>query len=161
MSKSLFDFTVQDEKGAELPLSRFQGQVVLVVNVASKCGFTPQYEGLEQLHKKYRDQGFTVLGFPCNQFGAQEPGSNEEIQQFCQTTYGVSFPVLAKVDVNGSSTSPVYEYLKSSAPGLLGTELIKWNFTKFLVGKDGRVVGRFAPQTSPQELVKDIETALK
>src|SRR5437868_7839204 len=135
--KNLYSFQVKTPTNENLSLDKHKGQVVLVVNVASKCGFTPQYTGLEQLFEKYQNQGFTILGFPCNQFGAQEPGSNEEIQSFCKLTYDVSFPIMAKVSVNGSDTAPVYDWLKESAPGILGTEMIKWNFTKFLVGKDG------------------------
>lgn len=160
MEKNFFDFTVQDASGKPFPLKQFAGKPVLVVNVASKCGFTPQYAGLEELHKKYGAQGLQVLGFPCNQFGGQEPGTDADIQQFCQMNYGVSFPVLAKVDVNGSDTAPVYEFMKAAAPGVLGTEAIKWNFTKFLIGRDGKVLDRFAPQTKPEELAKDIEKAL-
>jgi glutathione peroxidase len=160
-SQTLHDFKVKNAQNQETDLSQFKGKAVLVVNVASKCGFTPQYDGLEALYKKYKDQGLEILGFPCNQFGAQEPGSNDEIQQFCRMNYGVTFPVMGKVDVNGDQAAPVYEWLKSSAPGLLGTEAIKWNFTKFLVGKDGQVIDRFAPQTKPEDLSKDIEKALK
>lgn len=160
MEKTFFDFTVQDSKHQNFDLNELKGKTVLVVNVASKCGFTPQYQGLEDLYQKYKDQNFTIVGFPCNQFGSQEPGSDSEIQQFCQLNYGVSFPVMAKVDVNGSNTAPVYEFLKSSAPGLLGTEMIKWNFTKFLVGKDGKVIGRFAPQKEPKDIASDIEKAI-
>lgn len=160
MANSLYDFKVKNSQGTETDLSQYQGKVVLVVNVASKCGFTPQYEGLEKIFEKFKDKGFVVIGFPCNQFGAQEPGSDQEIQQFCKLTYDVNFPVMAKVDVNGDSTAPVYQFLKSSAPGLLGTEAIKWNFTKFLVGKDGKVIERYAPQTKPEEITKDIESAL-
>ncbi|MBX2995078.1 MAG: glutathione peroxidase [Bdellovibrionaceae bacterium] len=160
MEKNFFDFTVQDASGNPFPLKQLAGKPVLVVNVASKCGFTPQYAGLEELHKKYGAKGLQVIGFPCNQFGGQEPGTDSEIQQFCQINYGVSFPVLAKVDVNGSDTAPVYEFMKSAAPGVLGTEAIKWNFTKFLIGRDGKVLDRFAPQTKPEELSKDIEKAL-
>ena len=160
-SKTFHDFTVKNAANQETNLGQFKGKAVLVVNVASKCGFTPQYDGLEALYKKYKDQGLEIVGFPCNQFGAQEPGSNQEIQEFCRMNYGVSFPVMAKVDVNGDATDPVFEWLKSSAPGLLGTEMIKWNFTKFLVGKDGKVIERFAPQTKPEDLGKDIEKALK
>jgi glutathione peroxidase len=132
----------------------------LVVNVASKCGFTPQYEGLEALHKKFGPKGLVILAFPCNQFGAQEPGSNSEIQQFCQVNYGVSFPVMGKIDVNGDQADPLYEFLKSSAPGIFGTEAIKWNFTKFLIGKDGKVIKRYSTQTKPEEISADIEEAL-
>lgn len=160
MATSLHEFKVKNSSGAWVDLSQYKGQTVLIVNVASKCGFTPQYEGLEALYKKYHELGLTVLGFPSNQFGAQEPGSNEEIQQFCSLNYGVTFPVMAKIDVNGDKADPVYEFLKSSAPGLLGTEAIKWNFTKFLVGKDGRVLKRYAPQTRPEEIDADIERSL-
>ncbi|MFN8943799.1 MAG: glutathione peroxidase [Pseudobdellovibrionaceae bacterium] len=157
MEKKFFDYSVQDSKHQNFDLKKFENKIVLVVNVASKCGFTPQYKGLEELYLKFKDKNFVILGFPCNQFGAQEPGSDSEIQQFCQMNYGVTFPVMAKVDVNGSNTAPIYDFLKSSAPGILGTELIKWNFTKFLVGKDGKVVERYAPQTEPKDLAKVIE----
>ena len=161
MSKTMHDFTVKNSQGQDVSLSAYKGKVVLVVNVASKCGFTPQYEGLEKIFEQYNSQGFTVLGFPCNQFGAQEPGNDQEIQQFCQLTYDVKFPVMAKVDVNGDRAVPLYKYLKEQSPGLLGTEAIKWNFTKFLVGKDGKVIERYAPQTKPEDIGKDIEKALK
>lgn len=161
MEQSLFQFQVIDSKNNNYDLSQHKGQVLLIVNVASKCGFTPQYSGLEKIYQKYKDQGFLILGFPCNQFGFQEPGSNEEIQSFCSLNYQVTFPVLAKVDVNGSQASPVYQWLKQSAPGLLGTEAIKWNFTKFLVGKDGKVIARYSPQTAPEDISKDIEKALQ
>lgn len=159
-ANSLHEITAKDNKGQNVSLDQYKGKAVVIVNVASKCGFTPQYEGLEEIYQKYKDKGLVILGFPCNQFGAQEPGNNEEIQSFCKLNYGVSFPVMDKVDVNGDHTAPVYQFLKSSAPGLLGTEAIKWNFTKFLVGKDGKVIERYAPQTKPQDLVKDIEKAL-
>lgn len=159
--KNLYSFTVKNAANQDTSLDKHKGQVVLVVNVASKCGFTPQYTGLEQLFEKYQNQGFTILGFPCNQFGAQEPGSNEEIQSFCKLTYDVSFPIMAKVSVNGSDTAPVYDWLKESAPGILGTEMIKWNFTKFLVGKDGTVIKRYAPNVEPKDIAADIEAALK
>lgn len=158
---SFFDFTVTDAKGSPHPLSTYSGKAVLIVNVASKCGLTPQYEGLEALYKTYSSAGFVVIGFPCNQFGDQEPGSNAEIQTFCSTSYGVSFPVLGKLEVNGPNTAPIYEFLKKSAPGLLGLESIKWNFTKFLVGRDGKVIDRYAPQTEPKALAKDIERAIE
>lgn len=161
MPQSLHDFKVRNALGKEIDLKDFAGKAVLVVNVASKCGFTPQYGGLESLYQKYKEQGLEIIGFPCNQFGEQEPGSNEEIQQFCKTNYGVTFPILAKVDVNGRESAPVYEFLKSSAPGILGTEAIKWNFTKFLIGKDGKVLKRFAPQTQPTEISSEIEKALR
>ncbi|MEZ0391258.1 MAG: glutathione peroxidase [Pseudobdellovibrionaceae bacterium] len=159
-AQSLHDFKVSNAQGKETDLSQYKGKPVLIVNVASKCGFTPQYAGLESLYKKYQDKGFVILGFPCNQFGSQEPGNNDEIQQFCQMNYGVSFPVMAKVDVNGSNAAPVYEFLKESAPGILGIEAIKWNFTKFLVGPDGKVVKRYAPQTEPKDLEADVEKVL-
>ena len=133
---------------------------MLVVNTASKCGFTPQYEGLEKVYQQYKDKGLVVLGFPCNQFGAQEPGGKEEIQEFCQLNYGVSFPMFDKIDVNGHNTHPLYEYLKKQATGVLGSESIKWNFTKFLVNRDGKVVDRFAPTTKPEDMARDIEALL-
>ena len=157
---TVHDFTVDDIGGQPVKLDRYKGKVLLVVNTASKCGFTPQYKGLEALYRKYRDQGFEVLGFPCNQFGAQEPGNEQEIATFCETNYDVSFPMFSKVDVNGDAAAPVYRYLKSAKPGLLGTEAIKWNFTKFLVRKDGEVYKRYAPQTEPEVLMKDIEKLL-
>lgn len=157
---SFFDYTVKASDNADYDLSKHKGKVVLVVNVASKCGFTPQYTGLESLYKEFSDKDFMILGFPCNQFGAQEAGSNEEIQQFCSLTYNVTFPVLAKVDVNGSKADPVYQFLKSEKKGLLGTEAIKWNFTKFLIGKDGQVLKRYAPTTEPKDIIPDIKAAL-
>lgn len=141
-------------------LADYQGDVLLIVNTASKCGLTPQYEGLEALHQTYRERGLKVLGFPCNQFGAQEPGSPEEISQFCEVNYGVSFPMFAKIDVNGTQTHPLYVKLKKEAKGLLGTKDIKWNFTKFLVARDGTIIDRYAPTTKPEDLKKDIERAL-
>ncbi|KYG69374.1 glutathione peroxidase [Bdellovibrio bacteriovorus] len=161
MEKTLHSFTVKAADGSDVSLDKYKGQVVLVVNVASKCGFTPQYEGLEALYEKFKDQGFIVLGFPCNQFGSQEPGSNADIQQFCSLTYNVKFPVMAKVDVNGDSADPVYKWIKEAAPGLLGTEMIKWNFTKFLVGKDGKVIKRYPPQEEPKNLTADVQSAIK
>jgi glutathione peroxidase len=158
---SVFDFTVKDATGKDYPLSQHRGKVLLIVNVASRCGFTPQYTSLEKLYKKYKDQGFVVLGFPCNQFGAQEPGSNEEIQTFCSNEYGVTFPVLAKIDVNGNNADPLYVHLKSKAPGIMGSEAIKWNFTKFLVDREGKVIQRYAPQTTPEQIDEDIAKALK
>lgn len=160
MKKNLFSFEVKAKDGKVFPLSQYEGKVILVVNVASKCGFTPQYAGLEELYKKYQSQGFEILGFPCNQFGAQESGSNEEIQQFCQLNFGVTFPVMAKIEVNGKSADPVYQWLKAEAPGVLGTEFIKWNFTKFLIGRDGQVIQRYAPGDAPADLAPDIERAL-
>ena len=160
MGKTLYDFQAKNSQGQDVALNDYKEKVVLIVNVASKCGFTPQYDGLEKLFKDYREKGLVVLGFPCNQFGAQEQGSNEEIQSFCQMTFGTSFPVFAKIDVNGAQAHPLYEWLKSSAPGVLGTEMIKWNFTKFLVDKKGNVVKRYAPQTAPSDIAADIEKEL-
>ena len=155
----LGDFTATTIDGKQQPLSDFAGDVVLVVNTASECGFTPQFVGLEELWRTYRDQGLTVVGFPCNQFGGQEPGEDDEIGAFCQKNYGVSFPMMSKVDVNGDDAHPVFQWLKSEKGGLLGSA-IKWNFTKFLVGRDGEVIGRYAPNTAPEALTKDIEKAL-
>ena len=157
---SIYDFTVDDIEGKPVKLDRFKGKVLLVVNTASKCGFTPQYKGLEALYRKYHERGLEVLGFPCNQFGAQEPGSEQEIATFCQTNYDVTFPMFAKIDVNGDATAPLYRYLKHEKPGLLGTEAIKWNFTKFLVDRDGRVVARFAPNDTPEALEDDVAKLL-
>jgi len=149
---SLYDISARDITGAERPLAEYRGKVLLVVNVASRCGFTPQYTGLEALYRKYHDRGFEVLGFPCNQFGSQEPGSEAEISTFCSTTYDVSFPLFAKVDVNGADAHPLYRLLKGEKPGILGTEAIKWNFTKFLVNRQGEVVKRYAPTDKPEDL---------
>ncbi|WP_206832397.1 glutathione peroxidase [Alicyclobacillus fructus] len=157
---TIYDFEVEKADGTTTSLRDYEGKVLLIVNTASKCGFTPQYEGLQKLYEVYRDRGFEILAFPCNQFGNQEPGSNEEIQQFCQMTYRVTFPVFAKVDVNGPNAHPLFEYLKQQAKGALGSEAIKWNFTKFLVDRDGRVVKRFAPQTAPESIREDIEACL-
>ena len=156
---TLTDFSATRLDGTLEDLSAYAGKVALVVNTASECGFTPQFEGLEQLYEKYADQGFVVLGFPCNQFGGQEPGDAEEIGAFCQRNYGVTFPMFDKVEVNGSGTHPVWEWLKSEKGGLFG-EAIKWNFTKFLVGRDGHVIQRYAPTTTPAEIAEDIEKAL-
>jgi glutathione peroxidase len=157
---TLHDFTADTLEGQPRSLADFRVQVVLVVNVASKCGFTPQYTGLEALWKEYGPKGLAVVGFPCNQFGAQEPGSAEDIRQFCSLTYPVSFPLFAKVEVNGPNAHPVYDFLKAGAPGVLGTEAVKWNFPKFLVAKDGRVVERYAPTTTPAALKADIDKLL-
>lgn len=154
------EMSVKAANGAATDLSAYAGKVLLIVNTASKCGFTPQYEGLEALHRDLGPRGFEVLGFPCNQFGAQEPGSEGEIASFCSATYGVSFPMFAKIDVNGDGAHPLYKLLKHEAPGLLGTEAIKWNFTKFLVGRDGKVLRRYAPSDTPESLRADIEKAL-
>jgi len=158
---SIYDFQAQQIDGQPVALDRFRGQPLLIVNTASACGFTPQFAGLEELHRSYGPRGLVVLGFPCNQFGAQDPGSNEEIGAFCQQNYGVSFPMMAKIDVNGSDAHPLYQWLTREAPGLLGTKGIKWNFTKFLVGRDGQVIRRYAPQDAPASLARDIEDALQ
>ncbi|MDT8390560.1 MAG: glutathione peroxidase [Lentisphaeria bacterium] len=157
---SVYDFQVTDAAGKPVGLNKYQGKVLLIVNTASKCGFTPQYEGLEKLYQTYKDQGLVVLGFPCNQFGNQEPGKNDAIQSFCQVNYGVTFPVMAKIKVNGPEAIPLYTYLKKEASGLAGTEAIKWNFTKFLVDKDGRVRARHGSKTKPSSLAGDIEKLL-
>jgi glutathione peroxidase len=157
---SLKDFTAHRIDGASISLADLQGQVLLIVNTASACGFTPQFEGLEELHKTYGPRGLAVIGFPCNQFGAQDAGSNAEIGAFCQRNYGVSFTMMEKVDVNGDHAHPLFKWLKAEAPGILGSEAIKWNFTKFLVGKDGRVLKRYASMDAPAKLAKDIEAAL-
>ena len=156
----LYELSAQRLEGQEESLANYRGKVVLVVNVASKCGFTPQYAGLEAIWKKYGPRGLVILGFPCNQFGAQEPGDEAEIANFCSLTYNVSFPMFKKVEVNGAATHPVYKFLKASAPGVLGTEGVKWNFTKFLVNRDGEVVSRYAPTTKPEDLAADIEKLL-
>lgn len=160
MPDSLYDFSATAIDGQTVPLDRYRGQVLLIVNTASACGFTPQFGGLEQLHQTYGPRGLVVLGFPCNQFGSQDPGSNAEIAGFCQRNYGVSFPMMAKIEVNGTEAHPLYRWLTAEAPGLLGSKAIKWNFTKFLVGRDGRVIRRYAPQDAPQKLAGDIEAAL-
>jgi glutathione peroxidase len=153
---TVFDFEATDLAGAPHRLDEWQGKVLLIVNVASQCGFTPQYAGLEALHRRYADRGFAVLGFPCDQFGHQEPGSADEIRAFCDRSFGVTFPLFAKIEVNGDGTHPLYRHLKSAKPGLLGTEAIKWNFTKFLVGRDGAVVERYAPTVTPAQLEGDV-----
>ena len=157
---SLKDFTAQRIDGTSISLADLQGQVLLIVNTASACGFTPQFEGLEELHKTYGPRGLAVIGFPCNQFGAQDAGTNAEIGAFCQRNYGVSFTMMEKVDVNGDHAHPLFKWLKAEAPGILGSEAIKWNFTKFLVGKDGRVLKRYASMDAPAKLATDIEAAL-
>ena len=157
---NVYDFSATDIDGTEQPLNRYQGQVLLIVNVASKCGFTPQYAGLEALQRKFAGQGFEVLGFPCDQFGHQEPGDEQEIKNFCSLNYEVSFPMFAKVAVNGDGAHPLYRFLKKSAKGLLGTEAIKWNFTKFLVDRNGSIVGRYAPTDKPESIEKDVAALL-
>ena len=157
---SIYDFSANSIQGKSVNLKQYQGKAMLIVNTASACGFTPQFGGLETLHKAYGARGLAVLGFPCNQFGAQDSASNGEIAEFCQMNYGVSFPMMEKIDVNGSGAHPLYQWLSAEAPGLLGSKAIKWNFTKFLVGKDGAVVKRYAPTDKPESMAKDIEAAL-
>ena len=157
---SIYDFTVKDIHGKPVKLDRYRGKVMLIVNTASECGFTPQYKGLEAMYEKLHDKGLEVLGFPCNQFGAQEPGSEKEIESFCEVNYGVTFPMFAKVDVNGDNAAPLYRYLKKEKPGLLGSEAIKWNFTKFLVDREGNVVKRYASTTKPEKIAADIAKTL-
>ena len=158
---NICDFSMRTIDGLDLPLSKYRDHVLLIVNVASQCGFTPQYAGLEALYKKYHERGFEVLGFPCDQFGHQEPGDEAEIKKFCSLTYGVSFPMFAKIKVNGAGSDPMYAYLKGARPGLLGSEAIKWNFTKFLVGKDGVPIKRYSPADKPQSIEAEIEAALR
>jgi glutathione peroxidase len=160
MDKSVYDFEALDIAGQPVALAQFKGRPLLIVNTASACGFTPQFVGLEELHQAYGGKGLVVLGFPCNQFGRQDPGSNEEIGAFCQKNYGVSFKMMGKIDVNGADAHPLYQWLVREAPGILGTQAIKWNFTKFLVGKDGQVRKRYAPTDTPKSLAGDIEAAL-
>ncbi|HUO89292.1 MAG TPA: glutathione peroxidase [Rhizomicrobium sp.] len=157
---TIYNFTAKSLRGKDISLSEFRGKPLLIVNTASKCGFTPQYEGLEKLYKEHQARGLVVLGFPCNQFGAQEPGGEAEISAFCQVNYGVTFPMFAKIEVNGQGAHPLYDYLKSEKPGVLGTKNIKWNFTKFLVDRAGKVVGRFAPMTKPEAMEQAIARVL-
>jgi glutathione peroxidase len=157
----IYEFSARTIDGADRPLSDYRGQVLLIVNVASKCGFTPQYTGLEALYRQYRDQGFAVLGFPCDQFGHQEPGDEAAIRAFCSLTYDVSFPLFAKIEVNGDGAHPLYRFLKKARPGLLGSEAIKWNFTKFLVGRDGVPRQRYAPTDKPEAIAADVAAALQ
>jgi glutathione peroxidase len=159
MASTIYEFSVKNAAGEEVYLEEYKDKNIIIVNVASKCGFTPQYEGLEKIYKEGKDHNLIVLGFPCNQFGKQEPGSDEEIQGFCQMNYGVSFPVFSKIDVNGENTHPLYQFLKSSQKGLLGSEAIKWNFTKFWIGKDGIPKKRFAPQDKPESIWKEIKNS--
>ena len=160
MAGTVYDFTANALDGHEVPLAQFRGRVLLIVNTASKCGFTPQYKGLEELYQQYREKGLTVLGFPCDQFGHQEPGSAEEIGAFCERNFGVTFPLFAKIEVNGAGAHPLYQWLGKEKRGLFGSTRIKWNFTKFLVDREGRVVARFAPTTTPGSLAKRIEGLL-
>jgi glutathione peroxidase len=157
---SIYDFSVKDIRGKTVELARYRGKVMLIVNTASECGFTPQYKGLEAMYEKLHDKGLEVLGFPCNQFGGQEPGGEKEIAQFCEVNYGVTFPMFAKVDVNGDKAAPLYKYLKAERPGMLGSEAIKWNFTKFLVDREGKVLKRYAPNDTPESITRDVEKAL-
>ncbi|MCG2579092.1 glutathione peroxidase [Dechloromonas sp. XY25] len=160
MTQTLYDFSARRLTGDQQDFAAYRGKVLLIVNTASQCGFTPQYTGLEELYRKFRDRGLVVLGFPCNQFGEQEPGDAEAIGQFCQTRYDVTFPLFAKIEVNGDNAHPLYVWLKHEAAGILGTEAIKWNFTKFLIDREGQVVHRYAPATRPDELVEAVETLL-
>jgi glutathione peroxidase len=157
---SVYDYSGKTITGQDKPLADYKGQVLLIVNTASKCGFTPQFKGLEEVYEQFKDKGLMVLGFPCNQFLSQDPGSNEEISQFCELNYGVTFPMFAKIDVNGDNAHPLFKHLAAEAPGLLGSKAIKWNFTKFLVNRNGEVVERYAPATEPEKIVKDIEKLL-
>lgn len=157
---TIYDFKALTSKGKELDFSQFEGKVLLIVNTASKCGFTPQFEGLEELNKKYKEQGLVIIGFPCNQFGHQDPGGDEEISGFCQLNYGVSFQIMKKVDVNGKNADPIFKYLKKEAGGFM-TDAIKWNFTKFLVSRDGKTIKRYAPITAPKKLMNDIDKFLR
>ena len=158
---TIYDFDAQNIHGEMVPLRQYEGKVLLIVNTASACGFTPQYKSLQALYAQYADQGLVVLGFPCNQFGAQEKGLDSEIASFCELNFGVSFPLMHKIDVNGDNAHPLYRWLTSDAPGVLGTKSIKWNFTKFLVGRDGQVIRRYAPQDKPEKLAEDIQVALR
>jgi glutathione peroxidase len=157
---SVYDFSVETIKGEKTSLDTYKGDVLLIVNTASKCGFTPQYKGLQSIYESHKEQGLSVLGFPCNQFGAQEPGSSDEIMEFCELNYGVNFPMFAKVDVNGDEAHPLFKYLAAEAPGILGSKAIKWNFTKFLVDRNGQVVKRFAPTDKPETIEKHIQELL-
>lgn len=158
---NIYNHSCNDNLGNLQNLSAFEGQALLIVNTASKCGFTPQYNGLQELQEKFKESGFSVLAFPCNQFGGQEPGSSEEIQEFCTVNYGINFPIFEKVDVKGEDAHPLFKYLTSEKKGLLGSESIKWNFTKFLINKEGKPIARFAPNTTPEKISKEIENLLK
>ena len=160
MTSNVYDFSCQTPSGKKKSLQDYKGKVLLVVNTASKCGFTPQFAGLEEMYEKYREQGLEILGFPCNQFGKQDPGSNDEIMEFCQLNYGVSFPMFGKIEVNGSDTDPLFKLLKKEAPGALGTQRIKWNFTKFLIDPSGKVLKRYAPTVKPKDIEKDVKKLL-
>ena len=160
MANNVYDFSCLTPNGQKKSLVNYKGKVLLVVNTASKCGFTPQFAGLEELYKQYKDRGLEILGFPCNQFGKQDPGSNDEIMEFCQLNYGVSFPMFGKIEVNGAAADPLFKHLKKAAPGVLGSEGIKWNFTKFLIDRSGQVVKRYAPKDTPKAIARDIEKLL-
>lgn len=160
MTDTIYQFEADDIKGRPTKMSEFKDKVLLIVNTASKCGFTPQYEGLEKLQQDYADKGFSVLGFPCNQFGKQEPGDEQAIQSFCDLNFSTSFPLFKKIDINGKNAPPLFDYLKSNAPGILGTQSVKWNFTKFLINRNGKVIKRFAPNDKPQNIAKQIEELL-
>ncbi len=160
MTDTVYDFTCASPSGKPISLKDYEGKVILIVNTASKCGFTPQFAGLEKLYEDYKDRNFVILGFPCNQFGKQDPGSNDEITEFCQLNYGVSFPMFGKIEVNGSDADPLFQYVKKEAPGILGSQKIKWNFTKFLVDSSGKVTKRYPPITKPEEIASDIEGLL-
>ena len=160
MSDNIYQFTVKNNKGDDVDLDVYKGKVLLIVNTASKCGFTPQYKGLQALQDEFKDQGFEVLGFPCDQFGNQEPGDDGEIADFCEMNFGVNFPLFSKLDVNGANAAPLFTHLKAEAPGMMGSKSIKWNFTKFLVGKDGKAIKRFGSNTKPEAIRADINTAL-
>jgi len=160
LAEPIYDFPVRTIEGKDTTLADHEGEVLLIVNTASKCGFTPQYDGLEKLHATYHERGLSVLGFPCNQFGGQEPGTSDEIQEFCKVRFGVTFPLFERIEVNGANAHPLYDHLKNEAPGLLGSRNVKWNFTKFLIGRDGEVLERFAPTTKPEDLERKIESAL-
>jgi len=161
MTDNIYDFSATDINGNEFNFSNLKEKVILIVNTASKCGFTGQYKELEDLYLKYHDQGLEIIGFPCNQFGHQEPGNEEEIKSFCQLTYNVTFPMMSKIDVNGDNAHPIYQYLKQKAPGILGSKGIKWNFTKFLINRDGTIINRYPPQLKPSELEIGIQSLLK
>jgi glutathione peroxidase len=161
MPDSIYNLSFTNNKGESVSLEEYAGKVLLIVNTASKCGFTPQYKGLEDLYKKYHGQGFEIIGFPCDQFGGQEPGEDKDIEQFCELNFGVSFPLSTKIDVNGNDTHPIYQHLKQQAPGILGSKRVKWNFTKFLVAKDGKVQKRYATATKPDAIDSDIASALQ
>lgn len=160
MSKTIYDYKVQNINGDSVPLNEYKGKTLLIVNVASKCGFTPQYKELEEIYREYKDQGLEILAFPCNQFGSQEPGDAEEIKNFCSLNYDLSFPLFAKVDVNGENTAPIFSFLKESLPGILGSKAVKWNFTKFLVDKSGIPYARYAPTDKPKDILKEIKKIL-